>query len=279
MEHPHGRAAEVSGEGAFALWAAFRKRFRDGQSDIAAVLLPSEAAQEREGILNTALTMKPQRNPDRGVPVSRQLYQSLKHSMAPTRRGRGLWHLYRAARTYPKRSLRTSAVKMSTKLGLRGLYFMIRGEQAPNPDSRVTLSHERDALGMPKADLRWQLSGIDKHTVRTMVRLLDAELRRLELGRVTGSEWLAEPGDTWPVDPTVGNHPIGGYHHIGATRMSADPRDGVVDADCRVHGYANLFIAGSSVFATAGWANPTLTILALAHRLGEHLDDVLGTGP
>lgn len=155
---------------------------------------------------------------------------------------------------------------------------MIRAEQAPNPDSRVVLSQQRDALGVLKADLDWKLSEIDKHTVRAMVRLLDADLTRMGVGAVRPSDWLQEPGDAWPTDPTVGTHPIGGYHHMGATRMSADPHGGVVDADCRVHGYGNLHIAGSSVFATAGWANPTLTILALARRLGDHLHGVLHKG-
>jgi len=59
---------------------------------------------------------------------------------------------------------------------------------------------------------------------------------------------------------------------MGGTRMSADPATGVVDADCRVHGYDNLYVAGSSVFPTGGWANPTLTIIALSLRLAEHLD-------
>jgi len=73
----------------------------------------------------------------------------------------------------------------------------------------------------------------------------------------------------------VGNHPIGGYHHMGTTRMSESPADGVVDKNCTVHGYDNLHIAGSSVFTTGGWANPTLTILALSHRLSDHLDKLL----
>jgi choline dehydrogenase-like flavoprotein len=275
MEHPHGRAGKLTGDGAYALWAAFRKRFRTGKPDLAPVLVPSEVAQEREGILNTALTLKVQRNPERGVPLSRQAYQSLKHSMAPTRRGRGLWHFYRAARNIPARTLRPSVGWARNKLGLAGIYFMIRAEQAPNPDSRITLSHERDALGVARADLRWQLSAIDKHTIRSLVDMLDAELSRLGIGTVQGSAWLEEPGNEWPVDGTVGNHPIGGYHHMGATRMAEDPRTGVVDGNCKVHGYGNLHIAGSSVFATAGWANPTLTILALAQRLGDHLHKTL----
>ncbi|MGR8919984.1 MAG: GMC oxidoreductase, partial [Gammaproteobacteria bacterium] len=100
---------------------------------------------------------------------------------------------------------------------------------------------------------------------------MSAEFERLGIGRITPAPWLDETGDAWPVDDTVGNHPIAGYHHIGTARMSSDPRAGVVDADCRVHGYDNLYLAGSAVFPTASWANPTLTIVALAHRLADHL--------
>ena len=62
---------------------------------------------------------------------------------------------------------------------------------------------------------------------------------------------------------------------MGTTRMSADPRHGVVDANCRVHSVDNLFIAGSSVFSTGGWANPTFTLVGLALRLADHLRLVL----
>jgi choline dehydrogenase-like flavoprotein len=61
------------------------------------------------------------------------------------------------------------------------------------------------------------------------------------------------------------------HHHLGTTRMHAEERHGVVDADGRVHGLANLFVAGGSVFPTSGFVNPTLTIVALALRLGAHL--------
>jgi choline dehydrogenase-like flavoprotein len=69
------------------------------------------------------------------------------------------------------------------------------------------------------------------------------------------------------------------HHLMGTTRMHASARQGVVDADCRVHGVANLFVAGSSVFATGGYVNPTLTIVALAARLAHHLVGVLGAPP
>jgi len=66
---------------------------------------------------------------------------------------------------------------------------------------------------------------------------------------------------------------IGSYHHLGTTRMSDDPHRGVVDRHCRVHGVENLSIAGGSVFPTGGISNPTLTILALAIRLGDRIKD------
>jgi choline dehydrogenase-like flavoprotein len=151
------------------------------------------------------------------------------------------------------------------------LFVITRGEQAPNPDSRIVLSSKRDALGNRRADLNWQLGELDKHTARVMAQVMDEEFRRLGKGSVVPSDWTGEPGPEWPVDLTVGNHPIANYHQMGGTRMSDDPSKGVVDADCRVHGYANLFVTGGSVFPTGGWANPTLTIAALALRLADHL--------
>jgi choline dehydrogenase-like flavoprotein len=83
---------------------------------------------------------------------------------------------------------------------------------------------------------------------------------------------LAEDDSGWPSCMT------GGKHHIGTTRMHTDPAQGVVDADCRVHDLTNLFVAGSSVFPTGGYANPTLTIVALAVRLADHLKERLRAG-
>jgi choline dehydrogenase-like flavoprotein len=136
----------------------------------------------------------------------------------------------------------------------------------------VLLSQERDALGMPKLALDWRFSELDKHTLRVVAARLGAELERTGAGRVEPEAWLHDEATSWQTDTLIGNHPIGGYHHMGTTRMASDRSRGVVDGDCRVHGIANLYIAGSSVFPTSGWANPTLTILALALRLADHLE-------
>lgn len=137
-------------------------------------------------------------------------------------------------------------------------------EQMPNPDSRVTLTDEVDALGLRRLRVDWRVDPIEVATARRLTEAVGAELKRLGLGTVHIDPSLLSGG--MPPETMLRTH-----HHIGTTRMAADPRHGVVDADCRVHGTDNLFVAGSSVFPTGGHANPTLTIVALAVRLGEHL--------
>jgi choline dehydrogenase-like flavoprotein len=135
-------------------------------------------------------------------------------------------------------------------------------EQVPNPESRVSLGPERDALGMPQLRVAWRLSESDKRGLLKAHALLAQEIGRAGVGRMR----LTMSRDAeWP------DWLRGGNHHIGTTRMADDPRHGVVDADCRVHGIENLFVAGSSVFPTAGASNPTLTLLAMALRLADHL--------
>ncbi len=272
MEHPCGRIGEVKTAKPYDLWAVYQKRFMRSGPPLAPVMRLGDAVQREEQALNSIVTFKLQRDPDRGVALGNKLYHNIKHSLAPNRTGRTLDHLYRGLRGWFHDRLRGGIERFRARTGMTGLYLIVRGEQAPNPDSRIILSSERDALGSRRADLAWNLSEADKHTARVLARTIGTEMQRLGLGDVEPSAWLGEAGPQWPVDPTVGNHPIAGYHQMGGTRMSSDPRAGVVDADCRVHGYDNLYIAGSSVFPTSGWANPTLTILALALRMAEHLD-------
>jgi choline dehydrogenase-like flavoprotein len=142
--------------------------------------------------------------------------------------------------------------------------LLVRAEQAPNPQSRVMLTSETDATGMPRVALDWRLQDVDVRSVAVLLGALDGELRRLGLGEVEPAEWLA--GGGWETDPLISSHPIGGYHHMGTTRMGTNPANSVTDEAGRVHGLGNLWIAGSSLFPTGSWANPTLTIVALALR-------------
>ena len=99
------------------------------------------------------------------------------------------------------------------------------------------------------------------------MEIVGAEFGRAGLGRV--QILFEEEGSDWPADLA------GGFHHMGTTRMSDDPKQGVVDRDCRVHGMSNLYVAGSSVFTTGGSSNPTMFIVALALRLADHLWEVV----
>jgi len=144
--------------------------------------------------------------------------------------------------------------------------LLTRQEQAPNRDSRVTLTAERDAMGVPRVELRWQLTALDRRSFRGFYEVLGRELGRRGIGRVRMHDWVLESASpSWP--KSLG----GGWHHMGTTRMHPNPRQGVVDASCRVHGVANLYVAGAAVYPTAGCANPTLTLVALSLRLSDHL--------
>ena len=150
---------------------------------------------------------------------------------------------------------------------IESIGVVTRIEQAPNPDSRVVLVRERDPLGMPRAALDWRLSDVDRENVRRTLELFGAEIGAAGIGRLRILHGEDETG--WPEDLD------GGQHHMGTTRMSDDPKQGVVDAECRVHGMSNLFVAGSSVFPTPGGATPTLLLVALALRLADRLKGMM----
>ncbi len=136
-------------------------------------------------------------------------------------------------------------------------------EQAPNPNSRVLLSSEMDSLGMPIVKLDWQLTDLDKHTIKTAMKLIASAVSKAGIARLHVP--LRLEVDDWPAYMGIS------AHHSGTTRMHANPKLGVVDANCQVHGISNLYVLGSSVFPTNSHGNPTLTIVALSLRLADLL--------
>lgn len=176
-----------------------------------------------------------------------------------------VWQRYMAKRKVP-------GFFLSSKSNAYALHYHC--EQAPNPDSRVTVSEQRDALGMRKIKVDLRFADADFRSIIGLHEILDAELRRQGVGRLHYLEGSLEAhADRQASD---------GFHQIGTTRMSERPEDGVVDGDCRVHFTDNLYVASSSVFPTSGQANPTLTIIALSLRLADHLSARLsdrGTEP
>jgi choline dehydrogenase-like flavoprotein len=139
-------------------------------------------------------------------------------------------------------------------------------EPMPDPDRRVTLTNEKDALGLPRLKLDMRLADQDfalyRQTLSELGRqLLAARAGMLRINYRHREQWLKAMD--W------------GNHHLGTTRMSDDPKQGVVNADSQVHGIPNLYVAGSSVFPTYGSSNPTLNLIALTLRLGDHLKKVM----
>jgi choline dehydrogenase-like flavoprotein len=127
----------------------------------------------------------------------------------------------------------------------------------------VALAAKTDRFGTPQLHIDWRCRPEDIRTVNVGIRLMASAFA------AGGHGTLAF--NCGEVEASLRREGAYGGHHIGTARMSASPRTGVVDADCRVHDVDNLFVAGSAVFATSGQANPTLTILALALRLADHL--------
>ena len=159
-----------------------------------------------------------------------------------------------AARKLPSVVIRPRAPRFSLDF---------HGEQAPNPASRVTLLHETDHLGLQKINIDWRYGEQDLGTVETAFRLLEKDLRKSGRGRLhytrDGLRHAALRDGAF------------GGHHVGTARMASSEATGVVDSDCRVFGTRNVYVASSAVFPTSSQANPTLTIVAMALRLADHL--------
>ncbi len=271
MEHAHARGGRLVTNEPWRTIKILPRAYRHRGDRYASVARPGLTLQGEEQILNTSFTISARRRSDQKQALSTRAYQSLRHELNPTSGNRRLWQFQRRVFARAAQHVGQYLRWMVVKSGMQDLYAVIRAEQAPNPDSRVTLVDEKDALGMQKINLDWRFMEIDKRTVSVLMRTLDKEMKRLDLGHLELAPWLEDDSIPWETDELISNHAIAGYHHMGTTRMSSDPRTGVVDEHCRIHGVRNIYVAGSSVFPTSSWANPTLTILALCLKLADHL--------
>ena len=123
---------------------------------------------------------------------------------------------------------------------------------------------------MTRANLNWVLTPLEKRSIRKIYELIGQQVGIEGIGRVKLMDYLQDENDnTWP------SFTGGGWHHMGTTRMSDDPKNGVVDANCKVHSLANLFVAGASCYVTGAAPNPTLTLIALSLRLSDHIKTLM----
>lgn len=138
-------------------------------------------------------------------------------------------------------------------------------EPRPNPDAFVRLSDKQDFFGQRKIEVNWQVTDADLANAHRAIEICALEFARMGYGRAYAP--ILEDPDQWP------RYFTSGKHHCGTTRMSDNPKTGVVDRNCKVFDVDNLYITGSSVFPTIGHTNPTLNLIALSLRLADHLKE------
>jgi choline dehydrogenase-like flavoprotein len=256
--------ARLEPDGAWPQLRLYGRQTRLVDGPIQATLAPTAAVQRQAHLLNCCIKLTHPAKRQPGLVAITELRDHLRTGLAPA-------HVGRALRTMVTDAVGTIGAlawlgieqRRGWQCGDRRLLVSVTSEQAPNPDSRVTLSERRDRLGQRLARLDWRLGQADQTTWLRALEQLARDLVAAGIGR------LILPG---PAEREVALKRVrGGRHHMGTTRMADRPEDGVVDRDTRVHGIDNLYIAGSSVFPSGGHANPTLTLLALALRLADHL--------
>ncbi len=150
-------------------------------------------------------------------------------------------------------------------------YLKIQSEQELNPDTRITQSTQVDDFGNYRLNLHWQFTDLDRRTIKEAAYQVAGVFAKQNIGRVRLENWLLEENIRLPGAGEGTPSIVAGPHHMCTTRMSDKPEDGVVDQYQRVFGNQNLYIAGSSVFSTGGFSNPTFTIVQMSLRLADHL--------
>jgi choline dehydrogenase-like flavoprotein len=232
-----------------------------------AVLVVSEQRRRKEALRNVRMHVDQTSLSSPGEESLKAVGQALRRGAVPEELGqhlaRMLSDLDGVTNLAYRRLFRTNADLIEQDEVTAGLRLDLVTETSPDPDSRITLTEDRDLFGQNRLGVDWRVADADLQTAVRACELAALEFGRLGLGRARGE--LLEDGSVWP------EHVESGKHHCGTARMSDDPKAGVVDANCRVHGLANLYVAGSAVFPTIGYANPTLTIVALSLRLADHL--------
>jgi choline dehydrogenase-like flavoprotein len=252
--------------------ALVRQRLKVSHLPIALHFAPTEQTQRELKVGNSRTYLVA--SSFEHLSEARMSIEQLLSSIRRSTRGSNSADLFRAATRMARASspaaLAITEFLFNLQFRRSEYYLETVIEPVPQSASRITLIPEKDRLGMNKVQLDWRLSDADKHNFLTSVRAVLAEMQG------QGFEVPAEPEtdltEFWPSQVQWC------WHHMGTTRMHADHAKGVVDADCRIHGLANVFVAGSSVFPTAGSDTPTLTIVALAIRMSRRIErDLAGS--
>jgi choline dehydrogenase-like flavoprotein len=263
MQHPrgiHGLAILHSKSSRSPLYTG---RYLAGNTRICGAIGFSQELQRKEHLLNHCLMFHP------------------LFALAESHASEAYWAAYRAWQGWDGDS---PGYRELVSLGSFGLFVLKSAvrefrlhtmfrvlnhmEQIPRPENRLDLSDRKDRFGVAQLRINWHIDPHEKQSLCRLHRLVQQKLARQHAGSLRSQ--LGALADPWPV---AGDS----AHHLGTTRMHRNPKRGVTDPNGRVHSVRNLYVSGSSVFPTSGHANPTLTIIALAIRLAEHLKELQGT--
>jgi len=271
MDHPRLRSGQLRFRGTWARnrlynlsYAYHSKVVSAHDTSIAGQLMLSPSVQARERLLNARVRLVSIFSG--GESEAADALVRIKHRIE--QKAPPDWRLHRDLLTVVAHPIDTAGCIAASYLRLqhpRVCRFDAMAEPVPDPESRVTLSEQRDQLGINRIRVRWRLDPLVKRTFDRNFALIAQELSRAGV-----ADALLDPpieGGEWP--ETFQEE--GTWHHMGTTRMHDSPKLGVVDRHCRVHGIKNLYVGGSSVFPTGSGFFPTITIVALALRLSDHI--------
>jgi len=267
MEHPAVSTARwLPSDGGLFRRAALYSQHTVRGTPIIGTLTVSEEIKRREGLLNAAIFLT-ESDDLRTSDVYRSLAMFSPQGLRNMRWTPPIYakNLANIAR-HPIRATSTLFQVATGRARHRKKVFDLRvvSEQSPNPESRLFLDSRTDSKGLPRMRLDWRFNDLDRWSIRRTQQIVAEAVRKAGMGTVENFY-----GDEQPEARIYGQR-----HQMGTTRMHEDPRNGVVDADSRVHGVHNLYVTGASVFPTGGHANTTLTIMALALRLANHITDL-----
>ena len=278
MEHPHWDVGTIYPTDPYGLVDRYYNHVSDGRAQRVAWSFTA-AEQERLGVTNCCVALEVQAYQENGVTAAARVWDDIQRGRLPSEMARQVLAILGDIGGISQSAWRKFWLHRQVNRPPSELRLQVVLDARPDPSSRVTLGPKRDALGMSRLQLDWWLGEADERSMSLLAQRVAGELTRLRYGRVRLHPALQDPAGGWARagnligQDLTADAPVMeiSWHHIGTTRMAASPSEGVVDGNCRVHGTANLYVAGSSVFPTAGNANPTLTIVALALRLGDHL--------
>ena len=256
-DHVSVRVATLEGPAREAVLERLGPAFVEGTLHTAKVE-GGDALRVREGLLAVMGHVVIEEPEGGGVGAIRNLLRSVQRGRLREAVGENLGAVVRGSGDVA-RLLWASRVQRRRAVSARAAVSLhVDLEQPGRAEDRVMLSETRDGLGLPRAAVHWRVGAEERATAGRFARALRESMRGAGFPE---ARWWAE--DALRFADT--------YHPMGGLRMGTDPRTSVVDAELRVHGLENLYVASCAVFPAGGSSNPTFTLMALALRLAEQM--------